>query len=158
MNDKQLQAWVENVSLQSFGWPFTHEAKFNGRLSSTGGRYFTGTHHIEISRKYYDAYGAEETEKIIKHELCHYHLHLQRRGYKHRDPEFRELLAKVGGTRFCKSLPGVTRKTQSYKYKLQCTACSMEYLRKRKVDPRKYLCGRCRGPLRLQTLDSLEKK
>jgi SprT-like protein len=31
----------------------------------------------------------------------------------------------------------------------------MEYLRKRKLDPKRYACGRCRGKLKLQLLDSL---
>lgn len=36
-------------------------------------------------------------ERIIKHELCHYHLHLRGMGYKHRDADFKTLLAQVGG-------------------------------------------------------------
>ncbi len=154
MNDAKLQAWVERISEESFGKPFRHEAKFNGRLRSTGGRYFMNTGHIEISWKYYEAYGEHETEKVIKHELCHYHLHRERRGYRHRDPEFRELLQKVGATRFCKTLPGAARRTQPYRYKLQCMACSTEYLRKRKVNPKKYVCGKCRGSLHLFVLDA----
>lgn len=153
MNDSELQAWVERVSLASFGRPFRHDARFNGRLSSTGGRYFTKTHNIEVSRRHYDAYGPEETEKIIKHELCHYHLHLLRRGYKHRDADFKQLLAQVGGARFCKPLPAGTKRKEPYRYRLTCTSCRMEYLRKRKVDPKKYLCGKCRSKLVLSLLD-----
>ena len=84
-----LQVWVERVSLQDFGLPFRHQATFNSRLTSTGGRYFTKTHHIEISPHQLENYGTEETEKIIKHELCHYHLHLLKRGYQHRDEDFK---------------------------------------------------------------------
>ena len=40
----------------------------------------------------------EELIGIIKHELCHYHLHLEGKGYQHRDKDFKELLKKVGGT------------------------------------------------------------
>ncbi|MBP3962345.1 SprT family protein [Paenibacillus lignilyticus] len=154
MQDNQLQEWVERVSLQYFGIPFRHQATFNGRLKSTGGRYFTKTHNIEISPHQLSNYGEEETEKIIKHELCHYHLHILKRGYQHRDADFKQLLAKVGGTRFCKSLPeGVKRKQEPYRFKLVCRSCGTEYLRKRKTDPRRYACGKCRGILLLYRLD-----
>lgn len=153
MNDKQLQAWVEDISLRSFGIPFRHKATFNKRLRTTGGRYFLKNHHIEMNPAQLEAFGTEEMEKIIKHELCHYHLHLSGRGYRHRDPEFKALLKKVGGSRYCQSLPGQTkRKVQPYRYKLLCSGCGMEYLRKRRVDPERYLCGRCRGKLILKTL------
>ena len=99
MDDRALQAWVERISLESFGLPFRHRAAFNGRLRSTGGRYFLKSHDIEINPRQLETHGLEETEKIIKHELCHYHLHLMKRGYRHRDRDFRELLAKVGGSR-----------------------------------------------------------
>lgn len=155
MNDEQLQQWVERISLEFFGQPFLHRASFNRRLRATGGRYFTKSHHIEISSWQYELYGAEETEKIIKHELCHYHLHLMKRGYRHRDADFKQLLQQVGGSRYCKSLPdSLMPARQPYRYRLVCQSCSMEYLRKRKVDVRKYLCGKCHGKLSLIRLDS----
>ncbi|MFB9331029.1 SprT family protein [Paenibacillus aurantiacus] len=154
MTDDMLQQWVERVSLRDFGRPFRHRASFNGRLKATGGRYFMKSHNIEISPHQLAAYGEEETEKIIKHELCHYHLHLLGRGFQHRDADFKQLLAQVGGSRFCQSLPErANRKPAPYKYKLLCKNCGMEYLRRRRVDPRRYACGRCRGKLLLQELD-----
>ncbi|MCR8636006.1 MULTISPECIES: SprT family protein [Paenibacillus] len=155
MKDEQLQEWVERVSITSFGRPFVHQARFNRRLTSTGGRYFTKSHDIEISWQQYEQFGADDVEKIIKHELCHYHLHILKRGYQHRDAEFKSLLQQVGGTRFCKSLPTAKRR-EPYRYKLVCTSCPTEYLRKRKMDPRKYACGNCRGKLKLLKLDLKE--
>lgn len=155
MNDEMLQAWVERVSKESFGLPFKHRATFNGRLKATGGRYFTKSHNIEISPHQLAAFGAEETEKIIKHELCHYHLHIMKRGYRHRDEDFKRLLVQVGATRFCKTLPereGL--QARPFKYKLVCRACGMEYLRRRKLDPSRYACGKCAGKLTLNVLDS----
>lgn len=76
MSNEELQAWVERISEESFGLPFRHRATFNRRLSTTGGRYFMKSHHIEINPHQLEANGREEVEKIIKHELCHYHLHL----------------------------------------------------------------------------------
>ncbi|QGQ98438.1 SprT family protein [Paenibacillus psychroresistens] len=148
MENKQLQQWIEHISLTSFGVPFKHIASFNSRLRTTGGRYFTKSHNIEISSLQLELHGTEEVEKIIKHELCHYHLHLARRGYQHRDADFKQLLKQVGGTRFCSALP-IPKRKEPYRYKLLCTSCEMEYLRKRKVNPSKYACGKCRGKLKL---------
>ncbi len=63
MDDRQLQLWVEQISLTSFGLPFEHQARFNRRLRSTGGRYFTRTHDIEISWLQYEQFGASDVEK-----------------------------------------------------------------------------------------------
>ncbi|MCA0755720.1 SprT family protein [Paenibacillus sp. N4] len=155
MDNEALQQWVEQVSLQSFGRPFLHKATFNSRLKATGGRYFMKSHHIEISPHQLMAFGREETEKIIKHELCHYHLHLMKRGYRHRDADFKNLLAHVGGSRYCGTLPErAARKAAPYRYKLVCVKCGMEYMRKRKLDPSKYACGKCRGKLKIIMLDN----
>lgn len=155
MTNEELQTWIERISLESFGVPFQHEATFNSRLTTTGGRYMLRSHRIEINPHQLKAYGKEEVEKIIKHELCHYHLHIRGRGYRHRDPEFKQLLAKVGGSRFCQSLPdGKGRRTLPYKYKLVCQKCGQTYQRKRKVDVRKYRCGRCSGKLVMSELVS----
>jgi SprT-like protein len=148
MDNQSLQEWVEEISLRDFGLPFVHKAIFNTRLSSTGGRYFTKTHHIEISSKQLEVHGKEEVERIIKHELCHYHLHIQRKGYRHRDADFKLLLRKVGGSRYCSAVPGASRR-ELFRYKLECVSCGMAYFRKRKVNVRKYACGQCRSKLKL---------
>jgi len=154
MTDEQLQLWVEQISLQFFKRPFIHRATFNSRLKATGGRYFTKSHNIEISPHQLEAFGVTETEKIIKHELCHYHLHIANRGYQHRDADFKALLAHVGGSRYCQTLPGrQQRKSQPYRYKLVCTLCHTSYLRKRKINPARYACGKCRGKLKMIALD-----
>ena len=106
MNDEELQAWVERVSMETFGLPFRHRATFNRRLTATGGRYFMKSHNIDISARQLESYGAEETEKIIKHELCHYHLHLLGRGYRHGDADFKEWLAKSGGSQILQAASG----------------------------------------------------
>ncbi len=151
MDNAELQAWVEQISLQFFGRPFLHRASFNKRLRSTGGRYFMRTHNIEISLRHWEQFGADEVVKIIKHELCHYHLHLLKKGYKHRDSDFKALLKQVGGSRYCSSA-AADRKSEPVRYHLVCTRCSREYYRKRKVDIRKYACGACRGKLKQKAL------
>ncbi|WP_054950903.1 SprT family protein [Numidum massiliense] len=148
MDQRQLQTWVEQISLADFGLPFRHEARYNARLRTTGGRYFPHDHAIEINPKYWEL-GEEEVLGIIRHELCHYHLHLTGKGYKHRDPEFKALLKKVGGSRFCTPLPGNATKSRPIKYVLTCRDCRTKYYRKRKMDPRRYYCGKCSGELSL---------
>lgn len=150
MTDAELQQWIENVSLEHFGVPFRHRAFFNRRLRSTGGRYALRSHHIEINPHQLEAHGIEAVEGIIKHELCHYHLHIAGRGYRHRDADFKLLLAKVGGSRYCQALPDKVKRTLPFKYKLICCDCGMEYKRKRRMDASRYRCGRCTGKLRLE--------
>ncbi len=157
MTDEQLQRWVEYISLRDFGRPFEHRATFNRRLRATGGRYFLKTHHIEISWAHYQAYGKEEVEKIIKHELCHYHLHRQGRGFRHRDPEFQALLQKTGGSRYCRPLTRTGRRPEPIRYLLRCRQCEAVYYRKRKVDTSRYVCGRCRGKLEQKRIETSSK-
>ncbi|HBI02936.1 MAG TPA: SprT family protein [Paenibacillaceae bacterium] len=148
MTNQELQKRVEAISHTFFQRPFCHHATFNKRLRSTGGRYLLQTHNLEFNPKHVEKFGTEELDQIIKHELCHYHLHLTGRGFKHRDQDFRELLKVVGGKRFCKSVQ--EKKAQpTYRYVLLCTSCKMEYYRKKRMNPTRYSCGRCKGKLKL---------
>ena len=156
MTDEELQLLVEHISLQSFGQPFLHRAYFNSRLKSTGGRYLLRSHDIEFNRKLYDHFGIEELRGIILHELCHYHLHIGRMGYQHRDRDFRELMKKVGAPRFCSSLPrevGTKRQVSRKVHTYRCVDCAFLYRRKRKMDERKYCCSKCGGAIRWQRTD-----
>ncbi|WP_026089412.1 MULTISPECIES: SprT family protein [Bacillus] len=148
MNDIQLQKLTEEISLQYFHKPFKHTAFFNKRLRSTGGRYMLDSHNIEINYRHYEEYGEDELIGIIKHELCHYHLHIEKRGYKHRDADFKNLLKIVNAPRFCSPLLHNKKAKASKRYVFQCTSCKTEFIRKRNMDISKYVCGRCRGVLR----------
>lgn len=150
LDNEELQKLVEETSIRFFQKPFMHKSYFNDRLRTTGGRYMLHTHDIELNRKYYQYFGMEELIAIIKHELCHYHLHLDGKGFKHRDRDFKELMAKVGAPRFCSALPDAKR-MNSQKRTLQyvCTNCKQVYHRKRKVNIHRYVCGKCRGHIKL---------
>ncbi|WP_223703062.1 SprT family protein [Sutcliffiella deserti] len=150
MDDYQLQRLIEETSLTYFQLPFTHKSTFNPRLKTTGGRYLTSSGNIEINKKYFDAFGMDELVGIIKHELCHYHLHQQGRGYKHGDQEFRVLLKQVGAPRFCSSLDNTRSAPRKYRYYI-CVDCHFLYKRVRKVNTTKYRCGKCRGKLKETT-------
>lgn len=145
MNDEILQQWVEKVSLEEFGKPFRHQARFNRRLRTTGGRYCLHNHSIEINPKFLEQMGEEVVLGIIRHELCHYHLHLEGKGYRHRDPEFRALLTKVKGLRYAPTLPENKALAKIYFY--QCIDCGQTYQRRRKVNLDRYRCGKCHGQL-----------
>ncbi|GHI01342.1 SprT family protein [Neobacillus kokaensis] len=149
MNDIELQLLVEKISVEIFGQPFKHKASFNSKLRTTGGRYLLGTHNIEINKKYLEQLGKEELIGIIKHELCHYHLHLEGKGHQHRDMDFKLLLKKVGAPRFCSQLPEEAKTKRSAKKILfyQCGDCHLTYQRKRRIDTSRYVCGKCRGKL-----------
>lgn len=147
LSDERLQKLVETISLQSFGRPFLHRARFNYRLRTTGGRYLLHSHDIEINPKQYEFYGEEAIIGIIKHELCHYHLHIEGKGYQHRDRDFKELLKKVDAPRYCEVIPGTKRKA-SVTHIYMCTNCKQQYRRKRRMNVEKYVCGICRGKIK----------
>lgn len=138
--DFELTEHVKNLSRTSFGWEFIHKAKWNSRLKTTGGRFFPKDMHLDFNPKLAEH---ENFDKIILHELVHYHLYQQKRGYKHQDVDFKQLLAQVGGLRYA---PVVEKK--EYKYFYDCENCGQSYPRMRKMDTQKYRCGKCRGRLR----------
>ncbi|PSL42469.1 SprT-like protein [Salsuginibacillus halophilus] len=113
-------------------------------------------HTIEVNPKHLMLFGEQEIIDILKHELCHYHLHLEGRGYRHKDPEFKALLAQVGGARFCQRIPEAKQTSQA-RHVYVCTLCYEVYVRKKRMNLQKYRCGVCRGLLKQKEV-SYEKK
>ncbi|WP_086313462.1 SprT-like protein [Enterococcus sp. 7F3_DIV0205] len=142
--DDQLQKLVEEISLSFFEKKFKHKAFFNRRLKTTGGRYHLNSHDIDFNPKVVELYGEDELIKVIKHELCHYHLHIEGKGYKHKDSDFKTLLKQTGGSRYVRPL--VKQKPQSY-HQYQCEKCQTLILRKRRINTQKFVCGKCHGKL-----------
>lgn len=142
MQNKELQEKVEELSWQFFQRPFLHNAVFNARLKTTGGRYHLSTHHLDFNPKVLEVMGIEGLDGVIKHELCHYHLHLEGKGHQHKDRDFKELLKQTGGLRY---VPQLVPDLESYG--CQCLKCGFEYKRKRKMDTNRYVCGKCKGRL-----------
>jgi SprT-like protein len=151
MTDQELQNLTEEISLRFFDRPFCHQARFNHKLRTTGGRYLLKSHNIELNPKHLEEHGEQELVGIIKHELCHYHLHIQKKGYRHTDADFKSLLQQVGGSRYCQRV-GSNPSLRPFLYELVCRDCQMSYKRKRKMDPSRYVCGRCKGKLMLKKL------
>ncbi|UUV97926.1 SprT family protein [Vagococcus luciliae] len=143
MNDDELQSLVEKTSLMYFGKPFLHQASFNKRLKTTGGRYHLASHQLDFNPKILVVYDERVLIGIIKHELCHYHLHLENKGYQHKDKEFKELLKQVDGLRFT---PPLCEKKQSKLYMIECCQCHKQFQRKKHLNLAKYRC-QCGGKL-----------
>lgn len=141
MTEEELQQLVETTSWEFFGKPFVHQALFNARLRTTGGRYHLKDHHLDFNPKMavrnYETFVA-----IIKHELCHYHLHLENKGYRHKDTDFKELLTKTGGLRYA---PDIQVKRRFHVYK--CQHCQMSITRQKRMNTQRFVCGKCGGKL-----------
>ena len=142
-----LTDYVKQVSIEDFGKPFKHQAQWNTRLRSTGGRFFPKDGHLDFNPKVYQELGLEVFRKIVRHELCHYHLYYEGKGYKHKDIDFKELLKEVDGLRFVPPLSSVSQKPVLI-YK--CHFCGQAYQRMRRIDTKSYRCGLCHGKLILQ--------
>lgn len=148
--NQQLQVLIEQVSLRCFQKPFSHHGFYNQRLRTTGGRYHLNDHHIDINPKVLSCYGWTELVDVIIHELCHYHLHLEDKGYQHKDQDFKQLLKLTGGSRYVKPL---VEKNERTSFIYQCQKCAKEFPRKRRVNLAKYGCP-CGGKLKLKTAQS----
>ncbi|MCG7346320.1 SprT family protein [Sporosarcina sp. ACRSL] len=146
MKQSELQQLVQQLSIEAFGKPFRHEARFNARLRTTGGRYKLLDGSIEINPTVLMLYDREELIGIIKHELCHYHLHQEGKGYRHGDDDFKKLLKETGSPRYCKPLGKANSKPKTI-HRYVCKSCNLEYRRKRRMDVRKYRCGKCAGEI-----------
>lgn len=148
MNQEQLQEKVEAISLAYFKKPFLHQATFNKRLRTTGGRYHMDTHNLDFNPKIAASFSEEVFDGIVKHELCHYHLHLAGRGYRHADRDFKELLREVGGLRYTPSLETKQETILSWEY--ECKGCKTKVFRKRRFNLQKFVCSNCHGKFKLK--------
>ena len=137
-----LPNYVKEVSQEDLGKAFRHTAIWNTRLRTTGGRFFPADGHLDFNSKILEVFGLESFRKIVRHELCHYHLYFEGKGYKHADADFKELLQKVDGLRYAPTIPSET----AY-HCYRCQKCGQEYRRERRVNTKKYRCGCCHGKL-----------
>lgn len=147
MTPESLQNLVEDLSLRYFNKPFKHKAVFNNRLRTTGGRYHLGTHNLDFNPKIFEIFGIDIFIGIIKHELCHYHLHLENKGYKHRDEDFKKLLTGVGGLRYTPSIEA--QQGYAMKWIYQCRKCHLIIHRERRFNIKKFVCKNCKSHFEL---------
>ncbi|MCS4488324.1 SprT family protein [Streptococcus sciuri] len=140
-----LTDYVKTVSLEDFNKPFLHKAYWNKRLRTTGGRFFPDDGHLDFNPKMYEKFGCEIFRKIVRHELCHYHLYYDHKGFRHRDKDFKVLLQQVDGLRYA---PNLNQASNLYEY--TCQSCHKVYKRKRRINTQKYVCSFCRGQLMMK--------
>lgn len=146
LNENNLYEWVDRLSRQYFHKPFMDGVRFNDRLRTTGGRYLPAKRTIELNPKYVFECDEKEVAGILKHELCHYHLHIEGKGYKHGDQDFKNLLKQTGSPRHCSPLPSAEKRP---KYMYKCQKCHHIYKRLQRINLNKYRCGKCGGKLAL---------
>ncbi len=145
MSQEALHSLVNTLSETYFDKPFVDDVVFNYRLRTTGGRYIPRYRRIELNPKYLIELGEAEFHGIIKHELCHYHLHIEGKGYQHGDESFKALLKATGSPRHCAQLPSDKK---AYQHTYVCESCKHVYRRKRRVNLQRYRCGKCRGQIK----------
>ena len=144
MEELDLQLLCQEISKKYFHKEFHHQITYNSRLKSSGGRYILKTGNIEINPKVETILGKDVLIGVIKHELCHYHLHQEGKGFRHQDRDFKMLLQQVGGHRFVERM-------EPFRYIYSCKSCGATFRRMRKIDTTKFRCGRCRGNLVLDS-------
>ncbi|HHJ8033546.1 SprT family protein [Streptococcus pyogenes] len=137
-----LTNYVQEVSLADFGKPFHHKAYWNKHLKTTGGRFFPKDGHLDFNPRMLEEHGELIFRKIVRHELCHYHLYFEGREYHHKDRDFKDLLAQVNGLRY---VPTSSKSKTNHHY--SCQTCGQVYQRKRRINLAKYVCGNCHGKL-----------
>ncbi|AMB98752.1 SprT family protein [Aerococcus urinaehominis] len=144
LSNEALQDFVESQSLTYFKRPFSHLAVWNKRLRSTGGRYHLNDHHLDFNPRVLADHGWTVFAGIVRHELCHYHLHLTGKGYRHSDQDFKDLLQQVEGLRHVPS-----PKIIHHKYHYRCLECGQDFWRQRRLDISHFVCGNCRSKIHL---------
>lgn len=139
-----LTNYVKQISKDDFGKEFKHTAIWNKRLKTTGGRFFPKDGHLDFNPRIYEESGLDIFKKIVRHELCHYHLYFEKKGYRHRDADFKQLLKHVDGLRYA---PVLLEKDGHSHHYYSCLSCGQFYQRKRRINTHKFSCGKCHGKL-----------
>ncbi|WP_439818597.1 SprT family protein [Weissella paramesenteroides] len=146
MTNQELQKLVEKISVEQFKQPFEHQATFNKRLRTTGGRYLLATHDIEINPLMLTEFDLNNLIGIIKHELVHYHLHIHHLPHMHRDKNFKQLLKQVDGLRYA---PTVNKPQKPQKYWVYMCENGHKIYRQRRINTAHFVCGDCKTALKL---------
>ncbi|MDK6448947.1 SprT family protein [Aerococcus urinae] len=144
MKERDLEHLVREIAAQNFAFSFQGQVTWNPRLHTTGGRFIPRQDRLEFNPKVLEILGKDTLIGIIKHELCHYYLFHRGQPYQHKDKAFKDLLKSVDGLRFT---PALEDNVPRYIYR--CKRCGQKYYRQRRMNIKKYACGKCRGPISL---------
>lgn len=163
--ETELQKLVDRLCQHYFNYPFDGTVQWSKRLSRTAGRCDVTFKNgqllkakIILSLAYYQNYGLEELENIIKHELAHYHL-FRTTGSKHRhnSTAFKNLLTYLGAPRYAKPLTSPDPKANSTCknkpiYVYVCPTCGHRYPRRRRIKGSCSICDKKYNPKHLLVL------
>ncbi len=148
MQPLDLLTLVQDLSVLHFAKPFNGQVRWNARLRTSAGRCVHPAGSIELNPRYMDYYGEQALIDTLKHELIHYHYPKAGHG-----PVFQREAQRIGCQRHCLPLPG---QVTFYVYK--CQDCGQGYRRRKRVNLRKYRCGKCRGRLKLISREQMQVK
>jgi predicted SprT family Zn-dependent metalloprotease len=114
------------------------ELGWNSRLSSTAGRFCTGSRNpllprppvIEVATYLRDVPdGSTHVRDTVLHEMIHYYLWFKRRPHGH-TPEFHQILKRVGAKRY-----NPVPKERKWKHWYECSNCQTGFHTRRKLAP-----------------------
>ena len=101
---------------------------------------------IKFAYNLFENYKSSTIESVIKHELCHYHLFMNKQPHKDGHPVFEKELIRIGGST-TRSIP-----LAGNLYNCVCEECGevvSKYatLKKAQKCCKDYVCGKCKGKL-----------
>lgn len=127
MTDEELRERVRRIARETFGRDFDGTAVYNRRFKTRGGDVDVRRSLIRVSSALEEKWGAEVTDGIIKHELCHLFLFCDGRPYSHRASEFKRLLSQVGAPMHLPRELAERRKARYIRYYYRCPACGSRF-------------------------------
>lgn len=149
MTNAELQQLVEKLSVADFGRPFQHQATVNRRLRTTGGRYVLQTHNLEINPLMIEEFNEDTLIGVIKHELVHYHNHIQGLPYQHKDRYFQSELQRIAGLKYAPATSKAKARQQPKHLWVYTCKNGHEIYRQRRINELRYVCRACGAPIRL---------
>lgn len=143
LEERKLNEYVRDLSLEYFGKPYDSNVSYNGRLKKVAGRCFVESGRIELATVYSKYCDDEEFKDTVLHELVHYHLY--RAGYiqEHHGANFKALAKKVGASRYAQHIP-----IKYYNHvEVTCEDCGNKFYQYKAFNENDYVCSKCKGRL-----------
>lgn len=148
LTNQQLGMLAQQLSQTYWQAPCTIPVVWNGRLSTTMGRFFYLTQkkkrtavRIELSRKAARHLDRETFIKVLLHELCHYHLFKQGKPFSDHHPVFEAEIKRVG------AISTNAIKLPQKGYKLYCAKCQAFLGIRKRFNPAHYASACCHAPI-----------
>lgn len=125
MTEEQLNQKAATIYLDHFGELFSGEVVWSSKMKTVAGN-CRSDGRIALNLNYYERYGWEEMEKVLRHELVHHYCFENIGDHDHRTKLFIEHLFLIGGEMVAKPMP---QKYASY----ECPCCKKQWFFKKKL-------------------------